>query len=92
MNRRGFIGFGLAAVCAPAIVRVTSLMPVKAWPAELPLVPTFLSAEDYAAAMLALARNHLVSGTFALPAEPRPSLIHGDYAARTVTVRRPVYA
>jgi hypothetical protein len=29
LNRRGFIGGALALVCAPAIVRVTSLMPVS---------------------------------------------------------------
>lgn len=31
MLRRDFLRLGLAAIAAPAIVRATSLMPVKAW-------------------------------------------------------------
>lgn len=31
MNRRKFLTLGLVAVCAPAIVRASSLMPVSVW-------------------------------------------------------------
>lgn len=31
LTRRGFLGTGLMLICAPAIVRATSIMPVRAW-------------------------------------------------------------
>lgn len=34
MDRRRFINLGLMAICAPAIVRASSLMPIRAWEPE----------------------------------------------------------
>ncbi len=48
MNRRDFVGLGLMAICAPAIVRASSLMPIKAW-VEPRLAPPMVRI---------IARNH----------------------------------
>jgi hypothetical protein len=39
LNRRGFLGGLISALAAPAIVRAGSIMPVKAWPVDLPREP-----------------------------------------------------
>lgn len=53
LQRRSFMRLGLAAVCAPAVIRVAQLMPIKALP------PAFLSSDQYAAVMFMLAQQQL---------------------------------
>lgn len=38
MHRRAFIGSALSLIAAPAIVRASSLMPVRAWKAYQPFI------------------------------------------------------
>lgn len=66
-SRRGFLLGGLGSIiCAPAIVRAASLMPVKAYPevmesvviTKIP-VNRFLNAQEYADTMLLMLKNQL---------------------------------
>jgi hypothetical protein len=57
-TRRGFLSLLGGLVAAPAIVRFASMMPVRSWPAELPVFPVnaTLLDEDVFKAMLAAAQ------------------------------------
>ena len=60
VSRRRLFGFGAALLAAPAIVKISAIMPVSTMPASLPLSPTealiasFVETkENYAAEVLA---------------------------------------
>lgn len=59
VSRRRFFGFGAALLAAPAIVKISAIMPVSTMPATLSMTPTqaliasFIETkENYAAGMM----------------------------------------
>lgn len=81
LSRRGLLG---AIICAPAIVRASSLMAVKTLPPTLPTLPAFTESTawylvtDAAGVIVSIETNVFARGRF----------LEGDYPLREQFLRR----